>query len=320
MPITRNIDVTDNLIVNFCNRSKKKTFTVTIVNTGKRSVRIKRIHSSLDFVSALNFNELNSVIKAGNQERYLFEAAYEQQGSSDLNEGKIRFTFKDHTHVTRAIKIVDETHENENKARKNAAKNTQNPTKAPLTPGIINLRGIIKADYDNSFKEQINRLIDVTDALHIKFDHLRSSQPCTIFFRNNSWKTICLQSIEMDKTKIALCHGFNDQPMTIGPRDHLKLDFQAHFVFNKLCEHTQIDFHFEKFQVRRTIQIQYQMRGSAIPKTEYDIPIELNELFETQYRISRSEYLDALDKWVPSPNVNYKKVIFFIPCIAYTQF
>lgn len=320
MPLTNHVDVTENLVVNFGKRCKNaQNFTVTIANTGKRKIKVKKISSSLDFVGVLNFNESNSVIKAGTDISYLFEAAYEQQRSSDLNEGKIRFTFKDHSHVTRSIKIVHEreTFENENMLPKIAdtKKDDENPTKSnSLThsPGIINLQGFIREDYDHWLQkfngnEWKRNAIDITDDLRIQFDHFRSSQLCEILIRNNKWGKICLDEIELNDSMVTMCEDFNDKPIIIEPRGDLKLHFKAVFDSKKLAGHTQIGFRFGKICLRRTITIQYRLRGSAIPKSDYDIPEALNDLIESRYRISTSEYMDALDNWIPSPHIDYAK-------------
>lgn len=268
MPITENVEVTDNLIVNFGERCKTaQIFSVTIANTGKRRIKVKKISSSLDFVNVLNFNESNSDIKAGSQLSYLFEAAYKQQQSSDLNEGKIRFTFANHSHVTRSIKVVHETCENMPPKIVDLKKDDENPTKvaaaaavATLTPGIINLQGFIKTDYDNWQKKldgNWNRkAIEITDDLHIEFDHFHCSQLCEILIRNNAWKKLCLDSIEIDESKITLCESFIDKQMAIEPRDDLKLHFKAVFDSKKFADRTQIGFCFGKIRLRRTIAIQ----------------------------------------------------------------
>lgn len=309
MPITNNVDVTDDLIVNFDKHRKNANFTVKITNSGKRSARLKKISSSLDFVSVLNFNESNSVIKAGNELSYLFEAAYKPQRSQDQNEGKIRFTFKDHTHVTRSIKIVHEKYE-EKIANHESIEKIHPPAIAQLTPGLINLQEFIKKALNDSLAKLNGDAvvpIQVSDGLHIEFDHFHSSKSCEIQIRNNTWKMICLESIEFDESKIIMCEDFSDKPMIVGPGHDLYLHFKAHFVPDEYANKTQISFWFGKLCVRRTIKIQYQVRGPKIPRDEYDIPEALKELLASRYRLSRSEYMDALDNCVPSPNIDYAK-------------
>lgn len=308
MPLTEDVDVTDNLVVHFSSRCEEaQKFSVIIANRGKRSISVKKIRSSLDFVSVLNFNELNSVIKANTQIGYLFETKYEQQRTSDLIEGKIRFTFSNHTHVTRAIRIVHESSETNSMLPKisNTQNDDNNQTTASLTPGIINLQEFIKSDYDNRLNQHGDALaIEITDDLHIEFDHFQSSQRCEVLIRNNTWKKLCLNSIEMDKSKIAVCEEFG-KSMTIGPRGDLKLHFEAIFNAKKFTAQTQIGFWFGKTCLRRTVSIQYRQRGPVMPKNEYFIPDKLNDLITSRNRISRSEYFDALDTWIPSPNANY---------------
>lgn len=318
MPLTENVDVSDNIVVNFgeqCEHSQN--FTITITNTGKRSIKVKKISSSLDFVAVLNFNESNSAIKAGTQNSYLFEAAYKQQIPSDLNEGKIRFTFKDHTHVTRSIKIVHDNNEERIEQLPQAAdtKNDDtNPTTttASLTPGILNLQGFIKKDYEN-WLQKFDKVdckwnaIDVTDNLQIGFDHFYCSQLCEIVIRNNTWKSICLDSIDLDDSMVTVCEDFDGKPINIGPRDDLILHLKAVFDSKKMIGQTQIGFWFGNIYLRRTITIKYRLRGSAIPKDDYDIPEDLKHLLESRYRISHAQYMDELDKWVPSPTVDYGK-------------
>lgn len=307
MPLTEDVEVTDNLVVHFAQRCKEaENFTVIIANKGKRSVKVKKISSSLDFILVLNFNELNSVINANTQISYLFEARNERLNTSDLNEGKIRFTFKNHTHVTRVIKIMYGSMDKKSMLPKIADEKI--PTS--LTPGIINLQGFIKRDYDNwlnKFDDNKWSPIEVTDDLHIEFDHFHSSPLCEIRIRNNTWKKLCLDLIEMDESMITMCDELNGKSMTIGPRDDLKLQFKAKFNSEKFASNTKICFRFGEIRVRRTITIQYRLRGSAIPKSEYEIPAALNDLIASKYRISRSEYVDALDQWIPSPEVNYAK-------------
>lgn len=246
---------------------------------------------------------------------YLFEAAYEHRKLDDVNEGKIRFTFHDHTHITRTVKIVNEKCDDK-KAPPNVVNDKKNttfrldgkkiPPKTELTPGILNLQGFIKTDYENWMKKSNGIVllpIDVTDDLNIEFDHVHRSELCEVFIRNNTWQRICLESVEMDKSTITMCE--EDLPMTIEPRDDLKLHFKAHFRSNKVAQQSRILFRFGRIIVRRTINIQYQARGSMMSKMSYDIPDELNATIASRYRISRSEYKDALDKWVPPSNTEY---------------
>lgn len=313
MPLTEDVDVTDNLVVNFSSSCEDaQNFTVIIANRGKRSISVKKVISSLDFVAALNFNELNSVIKANAQIEYLFEAKYEQPKSSDLVEGKIRFTFSNHTHVTRAIKILHGSMESKSELPKisSTQNDDKNQTKASLTPGVINLQGFIKSDYDNwlnKFDDKHPLAIQITDDLQIEFDHFQTSKLCEVLIRNNTWNILCLNAIEMDKSKIAICEKLDFKSLTIDPRGDLKLHFKAKFDAKKLNGQTQIGFCFGELCVRRTIYIQYRKRGSALPRDEYGIPDALNQLIASRNRISRSEYLDALDTWIPAPNVNYAK-------------
>lgn len=320
MPIAIDIEVTDNLTVKFGKRRENVIFPVDIVNAGTRNAKIKKISSSLEFVRVLDFNESNSVIKAGNQLSYLFEAVYGQQQhqqiNADQNEGKIRFTFKDHTHITRSIKVVNETIEQkvmDKKLNESAAKTitptpTRTPTNSEFTPGITNLKGFIKNDFENWCKK-LDRSpansIDINDNLLIEFDHFYSSKLCTIQIRNNTWKQLRLKSIEMDESKITMCEPIDrDKPMIIRPRSDLKLHFEAKFFQNKFSSKTQICFCFEKLSIRRTIKIHYIVRGPAIPKLSYDVPHELSDLITSRYR-SRSQYMDALDNWVPTVQSEY---------------
>lgn len=321
MPLTDDVDVTDNLVVNFDNRNEDaQNFTVTIANKGKRSIKVKKISSSLDFIGVLNYNESNSIIKANTQIEYLFEAKQEQQKANDLNEGKIRFTFKDHSHVTRSIKITNDTAVEMKCILPATAPvvvptttDTKNddkthPMKVSLTPGIINLQGFIKRDIDiwiEKFGDNNRKAIDITDNLQIEFDYFHSSQLCEVLVRNNTWKSFHLDAIDMDESMISMCEEFNGK--TIEPRDDLKLHFKAIFDTKKIASQTQIRFWFGEICLRRTIAIQYRARGSAIPKNYYNIPDALNELIAKQYKISRSEYMDALDKCVPSPTADYAK-------------
>lgn len=314
MPLTDNVDVSDNIVVNFGEHCENaQNFLIKIANTGKRSIKVKKISSSLDFVCVLNFNELNSVIKAGTQINYSFAAKYEQHKSNDLNNGKIRFTFKDHSHVTRSFRIVHEKVENENELPIVADTRKKVSTEmASLTPGIINLQGYIKNDYDNWMQKYDGiewkwNAIDITDDLRIEFDHFNCSPLCEIRIRNNTWKRICLDSIKLDESVVTMCEDFNGKTIAIGPRDDLKLHFKAIFDSKKLTGQTKICFRFGKICLRRTIKIQYRLHGSAIPKSDYDIPEALNQLIESRYRISRSEYMDALDNWVPSLDIDYAK-------------
>lgn len=310
MPITNDIDVTDNLIVNFGKRRDNVIFSVEIVNTGKRSAKIKKISSSLDCVSVLNFNESNSVIKAGNQMSYLFEAAYrqQQQSSVDQSEGKIRFTFRDRTHITRSIKIMNEPNERKT-ADSKPTEQTVQPQKSALTPGLINLQGFIKKNFSDWLKELDGMApapIDISDGLLIEFDHFHCSKVCVIQIRNNTWQQWCLTSIGMDQSKITMCDDIDGQ-LFIGPRRDLQLHFKAKFFHDKPADKTQIAFWFGKKCIRRTIKIQYGVRGPIIPKANYEIPAALNDLIVSRYRISRSQYLDALDDWVPPVHVDYAK-------------
>lgn len=313
MPLTEDVDVTDNLVVHFGSQCEAvQTFTVIIANRGKQSITVQKISSSLDFIGVVNFNESNSVITANEQISYLFEAKNEQPRSSDLNEAKIRFTFKGHTHVTRRMKIIYET-DGEMSVPPQIAdtkKDESGSTNASLSPGIINLQGFIKRDFDNWSSElDSNNLyaIEITDDLRIEFDLFHSSQLCEVLIRNNTWKSFCLDAIEMDEALLTMCGGFNGKPMTIGPRGDLKLYFNAIFDSKKIARQTQICFRLGQICLRRTVAIQYRSSGSAIPKNEYDIPAALNDLVASQYSISRSEYNDALDQWVPSPDVDYAK-------------
>lgn len=103
MPLATDIEVSDNLTVNFGKSRDKKMFRITLVNKGKRSLKLKQIRSYSRSVAVVSFEKEHAVIESGGQLEYLFEAKWP---SDDSTEGKIRFSFNNRMHVTRTYKFI----------------------------------------------------------------------------------------------------------------------------------------------------------------------------------------------------------------------
>lgn len=294
MPLTSDVEVSDDIIVNFDESTENKRFAVTLSNKGKNSVKVKRIGISLDCINVINFNEESAMIRHDDEKIYFFEAKFAPAMNS--NEGKIRFSFNNHTHVTRSIRIV------------------HGKMKQSVNAKISNGPRKMKKNEHEHFmankhhKNEVKRPepIEISDDLKISFDRSQKNQILTVKLRNNRWKAVHLKTIEISEPVLNLC-GALIEGTVIQPRGELELDFEAVFVPNQYCRSAGIRFDFGSMTIRRTVFIEYQTRGPTIQKDLYETPIELVDLIAKEYRTTKSRLCDSLDEWIPAMDVDYPK-------------
>lgn len=287
-------------------------FSVVYFRLGASAIRVKKIGSSLDFVKAINFDENDAVIELGCKKTYLFEAEYVPQTAS--NEGKIRFTFGNRTHVTRSIRTAhddldsDVEAQTEPEIRKIQSVQKLSNVSTP-SMGIFKISEIFfDEDWAEHFYQTLPNAVDISDDLNIEFDRSQESKSCQVVIYNNTFKKMYLDSIKVNLPSITSCNFNGKKAKIIEPGNKLQLRFEATFDPNKLKAQARVGFNFRKMAMMwRTIKIQYRKKGPVIPKSLYDIPMELNDLIHSETKIPRSVLLDALDVWVPSLQQNYAK-------------
>lgn len=273
MPITKNVDATDDLIVVFDDLHKIQTFEITILNGCDDKQGIKKIGIGLPFVRVVNFDQDDAIIESGNEKTYLFETEFVP--TLNPNEGKIRFTFADRTHITRTVRTVYK----------------------PLT-NMFKITDAMKDDgWIKEFHEKYPSDIEITDDLNIEFDQPDGIQFLDVSIKNHTRTNYHLKSVTTSQETVKWCRNQTDGGLRIRPKSELELHFQADYVPNKAFSVVQLTFDFRpSVRISRTLRIIYQKR-LLIQRNTYDIPIDLQELIFSERRISRSKLLDSLDTW-----------------------
>lgn len=273
MPITKNVDVTDGLFVVFNDSHKIQTFEITIFNECDDKLRLKKIGIGLPFVRVVNFDQDDGIIESGNEKTYLFETEFVP--TVNPNEGKIRFTFNNRTHITRTVRTVY----------------------MPLT-NMFKITDAMKHEgWIMDFHEKYPSDIEITDDLNIEFDQPDGIKLFDVSIKNHTRRNYLLKSVTTSQETVKWCRKETDGGFRIHPKSKLALQFQADYVPNKAYSVVQLRFEFKpRVTISRTVRITYQKR-LFIQRNTYDIPIELQELIFSERKISRSKLLDSLDTW-----------------------
>lgn len=344
MPISPDVDATDNVVVKFDEPHQKQTFKIILSNKGKERLKVRQVRCYNQTVAVVSFNKEHAEIEPNGEIEYLFEAELPTNVST---KGKIRFGFNNRTHVTRTYTLIGTEPEIEtvtqklskNPCKKRVKKVSKQDVKTEVK---IDVKKEIEADHKNEFerltqskiKSIIEKVkpkiakdllqddwledeawirkfhedhpvaVDVTDNLYIKFDRDQSEQSCAVVIRNNLWKSICLNSIEIDLTSITVRN--NDFPINIEPRGEITVILDAVFVPDKFGGVAQLVLNFMYVpRVRRSVGISYREKGRAIQPELYDPPTELIDLIYNEKCYAKSKVLGALDEWIPSINESY---------------
>lgn len=339
MPLASDIDVTDNIILNFDKPNEKKLFKVTVSNKGKSIVKVSQIRSYCSSVAVVNFDKKHAVIEPDGQMDYLLES---ELVANETTEEKLRFTFNSRNTVTRTIKLVkyenDTVSEDESKSVKNEEEEKKVKKDESMTFVTVNIEKDHQVDANEQVKNGINNklknienkvpengllhidlpkedvcmkefrkelcAIDINDNLFIRFDRDQCDKSCEIFIRNNTWHPFHLQTIHIDTPTITVrggkCKAF------IEPRGEFWLVLDAEYVPDRFFASAKVSFYFENVTIiRRTIGIQYRERGRVIQKDVYDAPIDLVHMIFSGKQMPKSEILSYLDGWIPSMKENY---------------
>lgn len=328
MQKAKNIDITDDLIVDSDKSHSEKTFKITVMNKGKRSIVLYNVVSYIRSVKVVDFSK--EIIVSGGHKEYLFEAGYVPH--DDSKKGKIRFTFQNQTQITRTLKIIHgPSSDKKNVKKREIDAKVQNKTVMPIKSigkeeAKVNVKNVIKKlekpktmergllrknlpkDDFNEFRGEYMHDVSVSDNLLIEFDRSHCDQSCEIFIRNNVWKQLYLKSICIDSKSVTLRGGNNGKIIHIEPRGEIVLLFDAVYVPDKLFAVAKVRFMFGKsLVVNRSIKICYRQKGPTISVNAYNVPNEFVDLIFSEFKISRSQLLDCLDQWIPTVEQDYAK-------------
>lgn len=283
MPKSLSVDANDGIIVSFDKSRCTKFFKITLINQGKRNVKVVKVVSSLESVVVVSSPELYETIVAGRKKDYLFAAEYP---GDDINEGKIRFTFLDHTHLTRTYKFV----------LSDSKKIDNGIDQKPI---IFPVKNRTDTDIEpHTLKKE--RAIEITENLTIEFDETQSGGTVEVLIRNNTWNNIKLKCVSSIGKSVKLRNNTNGQ---IEPRGEHVLYLDAIFIPNKVSKWVCAQFIFDspKITIERKITIHYYKSGRIFNKDDFIIPVELKALVFC----NKPEVLGLLDEWVPQIENNY---------------
>lgn len=154
------------------------------------------------------------------------------------------------------------------------------------------------------FRQEISSSFQVSDDLSIEFDRTQCIKSCHIFIQNNTPKQHRLVSVHINLATVKLRDEF--MPMKIEPRSEKILILDADYTPNKLFAVAKICLGFENGRtVRRSIRITYRQKGPVIPRSDYDIPIELENLMSQSHQMSREQLICILDCLISTVHDNY---------------
>lgn len=270
MPISKCIEATDDLFVTLNEPHKNQTFAITLVNTGTRNVRCKKISIDLPFIKVVNYDQDNAVIKIGDEKQFLFETEYVLEQS----DAKIRFSFSNSTQLTRSVRIVPNDFEK-----------------------MIKLTDLAPNDeWIDGFLRKYPQALDITDDINVEFEPNQSSASFEISIRNNTRKAMTLGSIDVDLVTVK-CQ--NQNAITINPNQEVKLNFTVDYVPERFKDKARIHFFFgRRLSMNRTVAITYRQKRLNMQRSLYDVPLDLENLMHSERKISRSQLLDSLDNVV----------------------
>lgn len=333
MPVAHNIEVSDGLIVDFDKSCKNQRFKITLVNKGKRSVRLKHISSYMKDVNVVNFDQNHAIIVSnGGEKEYLFEV----EQSAPIDSGKIRFIFNNRTHVTRTVKIVQEPKQKEKPHHSKPASSCRTPNETKSTrphrmksneKSSAQPTEIVAAQKPATLSAKVEKLckeiqreslkgsdhsIRVTDDLCVEFGRFEKTQTCHISIENTMNSKVQLQLIDINMASVRLnkIHGHVADVRVIGAKEVSTLHFDVQFMPGTQSSIATLKLYFDKIIVKRSIQIVYYPKSCSDERSLnfnslYKAPDDLVNLI-SQDNIPRNEQFQALDRILPTINDDYE--------------
>lgn len=336
MSVNHKIEISDGLIVDF-GKSHKNRFKITLVNKGKRSVKLKRISSCIRDVNVVNFDINEAIIVPnGGEKEYFFDV----ESSTTIDSGKIRFLFSNRTHITRTVKIVRELNEKPHNAeplcktpngkskrrhnrRKSSTKSNEKSRAEsmeiiePKKPAALPGNEEWCQQFECKYLKGPDHSIQVSENSIVEFDRAQKCQAFQISIENTSKLDVQLRRIDINLASVQLnkTNGHVTEVKVIQPNEVLMLNFDVQFMPGIQSSIVFLKFHFDKITIKRSVKIVYFPEGCFDPrmlsfkelKSFYEPPGDLVDLISRQDLIPHTDYFNALDSIVPSINDDYER-------------
>lgn len=169
-------------------------------------------------------------------------------------------------------------------------------------------RKLLRKNAKSSKRNKSKLPIEITNRVNIQFDQSQNNQLCSVLIRNKSDVPIKLDSVNISLPTVKRYNHSIGQSTMIQPYENLEIFLEATFVPNKLSDMTKVGFNFGGLvTIWCTIKIRYQAKGPVIRRELYDVPEMLNTLIVSEHWHSQSNLNNALNKWIPSIDIDYAK-------------